>query len=153
MLGLTHANAAVIFLLYNFALCACSYPIGILADRISKERILLYSFLVSAGAHLCCGLTASLSLMFFGCILWGIQMGASNSMLWALVANYANINLRGTAFSIFFFMCLCATVCGSFLFRFVCQNYGLDMPFYVGSAGTIGTAILFYGLFRQKIHA
>jgi MFS family permease len=151
-LGLSHSLASGIFMVYNLALCACSYPIGILADRFPKERILLFSFFMAMAAHFICGYADNLYLMLLGVVMWGIQMGASNSMLWTLVANYANISLRGTAFSIFFTTCLVATLSGSFIYRFFCQNYGLDMPFFVGTAGVGVASLLLYGLFSNKIH-
>ena len=146
-LGLSHAYSAVVFLVYNIAICTFSYPFGLLSDKFPKERILLYCFFISICGHLCCGFASSLIVLFLGIILWGAQMGAGNAVLFSLTASYAPLHLRGTAFSIFFLTNFLATIISSLVFRCFCYNYGLNTPFLIGSFGVSFAALLLYLFF------
>ncbi|USO02584.1 MAG: MFS transporter [Alphaproteobacteria bacterium] len=149
-LGLSHAYSSAIFLIYNIAMCAVAYPVGAMSDNSPKEKILFGCLIVSALAHLTCGLAATLPVMFMGVILWGVQTGASNAVMFTLIASYAPFHLRGTAFSIFFLTGFFATLASSMIFRYLCNGYGLNATFYAGAVGVFFAAVMLYGFFREK---
>lgn len=149
--GLGHCYATTVMLCYNFFTCIISYPLGIIADYFGKERLLLVGFLIAACAHFLTAKALSIFSAFLGTAFWGLQYGIVNSMMFALVANYASINLRGTAFSIFYFTGFLATLIASFIFAMSCSYFTLCGPFYIGSGISIVSALMIIVLFKRQI--
>src|SRR6516165_3853910 len=48
-----------------------------------------------------CSRSATIPLMMFGVVLWGLHMGFTQGLLATLVADTAPVELRGTAFGMF----------------------------------------------------
>jgi MFS family permease len=143
------ATTSLILVLYNATYSMVSYPIGFLSDRIGRKKLLLCGFLVMALAQLCLGLSASsLSFMYLGILLWGGQLGITNSISYALTNDYIPMNeLRGTALSILNLLSAIATILAGGVFRIMSNEYSIKMAFIFGLsmsaiALTLGTILI-----------
>jgi MFS family permease len=95
--ALLPAVLALIHLVY----AAAAYPCGVLADRIDRRMQLGLGTLVLIGAGLLLAAVDSPALVAFGAALWGLQMGITQGLLAACIADAAPTHLRGTAFGIY----------------------------------------------------
>lgn len=91
-LMLAHMNV-----LYSVA----AYPFGILADRIDRRTQLLAGATVLLAAHLVLAVSETVWMTAVGVALWGLQMGMTQGLLGAAIADAAPDKLRGTAFAIY----------------------------------------------------
>ncbi len=87
----------VMFLVYS----STAYPFGMLADRADRRLQLGFGAIVLIGADLVLVVADTAWLVALGAALWGLQMGATQGLLGAWVADAAPDHLRGTAFGIF----------------------------------------------------
>ena len=87
----------VMYLFYS----AAAYPFGVLADRIDRSLQLAIGAAVLVAADLVLAGAQALWMAGLGAALWGLQMGVTQGLLAAAVADAAPARLRGTAFGIF----------------------------------------------------
>jgi MFS family permease len=87
----------VMYLIYS----AAAYPFGVLADRVSRRRQLAIGAVVLVAADLALAGAGTILMTALGAALWGLQMGITQGLLSAAVADAAPERLRGTAFGIF----------------------------------------------------
>jgi len=80
---------------------AAAYPFGVLADHIDRNVQLGIGTVALIIADVALAWADSLWLTLLGGALWGLQMGMTQGLLSAAVADAAPDRLRGTAFGIF----------------------------------------------------
>ena len=99
--GLRAALVPVVLILVHLVSSLSSYPMGLLADRLDKRRLLMAGFVVLIAADATLALAPGLWAVLAGIALWGLHLGLSQGLLAALVAQAAPARLRGTAFGVF----------------------------------------------------
>lgn len=87
----------VMFLVFS----AAAYPFGTLADRMDRRRQLVIGAVVLVFADIVLACAGSIWLTAVGAALWGLQLGITQGLLGATVADSAPEHIRGTAFGIF----------------------------------------------------
>ena len=79
-----------------------AYPCGILADHVDRKRQLCTGVAVLAGCHLTLASSHDAWTTAAGAVLWGLQMGITQGLVAATIADAAPAPLRGTAFGIYY---------------------------------------------------
>jgi MFS family permease len=87
----------VMYLVYSLT----AYPFGVLADHISRRLQLGCGAVVLMGADLVLANAHTIWSTALGATLWGLQLGITQGLLGATVADAAMERLRGTAFGIY----------------------------------------------------
>jgi MFS family permease len=87
----------VMYLVYSLT----AYPFGILADRIDRRYQLIVGTIILIGAYIALARADGVGLTVVGAALWGLQLGATQGLLGAAVADAAPGHLRGVAFGIY----------------------------------------------------
>ena len=130
-MGLPIHLIPLVMVVQNAATAFIAYPVGYLSDRIGRRSILAIGILLVILSNLLLSLDGSITLFFFGILLWGAEMGITQSILAVLLADACPSHLRGTGFGLFHFIngiCLLLT------------------NIIAGWAwGELGSASLFYG--------
>jgi MFS family permease len=83
------------------AYCAASYPFGILADHVNRHLQLGIGAVTLIAADLTLAGARTVWMTMLGAALWGLQMGVTQGLLSAAIADAAPERLRGTAFGIY----------------------------------------------------
>ena len=99
-----HVDAAfvpIILVAMYLAYSAASYPFGILADRINRHLQLGIGAVTLIAADLTLAGARTVWMTVLGAALWGLQMGVTQGLLSAAIADAAPERLRGTAFGIY----------------------------------------------------
>lgn len=132
----------VMYLVYS----AAAYPFGVLADHFDRNMqlgigtvTLILANLVLAGAD-------SFWMTMLGGGLWGLQMGVTQGLLTAAVADAAPEHLRGTAFGVFELITGLATFTASACAGLLWMVGGAGLACSVGAL--FGSAALAMLLFR-----
>ena len=100
-LGLDLAYAPLVMVAMSVVYALSAYPIGVLADRMSKRTLLAWGAALLVVADVVLAAASGLVALGVGVALWGLHMGATQGLLAAMVADAAPGNLRGTAFGVF----------------------------------------------------
>jgi predicted MFS family arabinose efflux permease len=100
-LGLDLAYAPLVMVAMSVVYALSAYPIGVLADRMSKRTLLAWGAALLVVADVVLAAASGLVALGIGVALWGLHMGATQGLLAAMVADAAPGNLRGTAFGVF----------------------------------------------------
>jgi len=106
-LGTVKASAAagLLYVLHNIAYALAPFPVGALSDRLGRRHLLSVGYGLGAAVSLALGLMLvhgeagwiPLALIF---ALGGIMLGIKETLEDAIVADLADIELRGTAYGV-----------------------------------------------------
>jgi MFS family permease len=132
--GYALAFIPLVLVLMNVVYAACAYPLGVLADRLSRRALLGFGILLLIGADLLLAHDASLPWLSGGVILWGLHMAATQGLLSAMIARIAPEHLRGTAFGIFNLASGVTMLIASALAGILWDQLGAPATFYAGAA-------------------
>lgn len=134
--GLSETYIPLILILYNGTNALASYPIGKMSDRISRYKLLGLGFIVLIVADILLASASHIGVMLLGVAVWGIQIGITQSMFLALIADAVPDDLRGTGFGIFYLISALSLVLAGSIGGTIAQFYGEGMTFMV--SGLIG---------------
>jgi MFS family permease len=90
-----------VVLVMNIVYASSAYPFGALSDKVPRLTLLVFGIVFLIAANIVLAGAQNILAVFFGAVLWGLHMGASEGLLSALVADSCPEVLRGTAFGIF----------------------------------------------------
>lgn len=88
---------SVMYLIYSVT----AYPFGVLADHFDRRFQLGIGTMILIGADLVLAGASTIWLTAFGAALWGLQLGVTQGLLGAIIADASPDHLRGTAFGIY----------------------------------------------------
>jgi len=88
---------AVMYLVYSMT----AYPFGVLADYVDRRLQLGIGAVVLIGADVILATAGDIWWTVLGAALWGLQMGVTQGLLGATVADAAPDHLRGVAFGFY----------------------------------------------------
>ena len=142
-LGLPLALAPAVMVVMNLVYTAVSYPAGIAADRGGQRALLFWGLAALIASDLVLGAGTGIAAVFAGATLWGVHMGLTQGLLSKLVADAAPMDLRGTAFGVFYLVSGVALLAASVLAGWLWSALGAAYTFYAGAAFT---AMAFLGL-------
>lgn len=111
--GLPKEYTPVVLILYNATYSMSSYPIGKLSDRLGRPNLLALGIAVLAVTDLMLAFAPNLIVVLCGIVLWGVQMGVSQSMFLSMVADQVPERLRGTGFGMFYLISGLSLFCAS----------------------------------------
>jgi len=150
--GLPETYGPIIMTFYNITYCLCSYPIGLLSDRIGRYKLLIIGISTFMIADLFITLAPNLYTLFIGVFFWGCQMGISQNIFASLVADLAPEDLRGTGFGVFYLISGVSVFCGGFTGGTIAHLYGEGSAFAMSFlvAGVAMIALLFLQPGRRK---
>jgi MFS family permease len=100
-IGIDAAFVPSMLIVMHLVYSAVAYPFGILADRIDRRIQLIMGAAVLIGADIILSSAGTIWLAGLGAGLWGLQMGVTQGLIAATVADAAPEGLRGTAFGVY----------------------------------------------------
>jgi MFS family permease len=135
-IGIALAMVPVVLVVMNVVYTATAYPAGVAADRGHRKALLVWGLVALVASDLVIASSASWALFFAGVALWGVHMGLTQGLLSMLVADAAPVNLRGSAFGVFYLVSGVAMLLASIIAGALWDAYGAAWTFYAGAAFT-----------------
>jgi MFS family permease len=132
-LHLEIAYAPVILVGMNAVYAVTAFPVGRLADRMSRRTLLFIGVALLVAADLVLAMAPGLVALAAGVVLWGLHMGFTQGVFSALVAQAAPAALRGTAFGAFNLVGGIAMLIASALAGALWQFAGPAATFFAGA--------------------
>ncbi len=143
--GVDAAFVPLVLVLVNSVYSTSSYPVGLLADRLGRRLLLGGGGTVLILAELVLAISTTPVATAVGAALWGLQMGATQGLLGAAVADAVPDELRGTAFGTFDLIIGIAALVASTLAGMLWVIGGATLTFLVGGL-LAGVALVIFGM-------
>ena len=99
--GLAVAWVPIVMVAMNIVYAGGAYPLGVLADRMNRSRLLALGIAFLVAADIVLAFAPSWPMVMIGAGLWGLHMAATQGLISAMVADAAPDDLRGSAFGVF----------------------------------------------------
>ena len=100
-IGLDAAFVPVVLVVMHLMFSLAAYPFGILADRLDRRLQLGIGAIILIGADVVLASASTVCLTALGAALLGLQLGVTQGLLGATIADFAPDRLHGTAFGIY----------------------------------------------------
>lgn len=143
-IGWPIALLPLLIIVMDLAHAALAYPIGLLADKISRKEMLLRGLFLLAITNIIFISTNDFFGIFAATVCNGFHMGMTQGLLAALIAESAPAELRGTAFALFYLSTGTAVLIGNSLAGYLCDTYGTTGGFMGGLVFTTLSGTLLY---------
>jgi MFS family permease len=99
--GVDPAFVPMVLVVMHLVFSVTAYPFGILADHLDRGLQLGIGTVILIGADVVLANASTIWLTAFGAALWGLQLGVTQGLLAAAIADAAPDQMRGTAFGIY----------------------------------------------------
>jgi MFS family permease len=124
-------------------------PIGMLADRTNRARIINWSLVLFSLMTMACGLAATYGQLLAGRMGVAIGEGGTNPPSHSMIADVYPVAQRSTAMAIFSLGPHIGILLGFLIGGWVAQVWGWRMAFAVAGTGGLLFAALSFGLLRE----
>ena len=102
-IGVDMAFVPLVLVVMHLVFSVAAYPFGVLADHLDRRLQLGIGTVILVGADVVLASASTVWLTALGAALWGLQLGITQGLLGAIIADVAPNRLRGTAFGIYDF--------------------------------------------------
>jgi MFS family permease len=150
--GMLPENTPMLMVIMNLVYFLTAYPVGRLSDRLGRGKLMAAGIIVLIAADLALAAARNPWQAALGTALWGLQMGLTQGVLSAMVADSAPPSAHGTAFGLFNLMAGIATVSASVIAGFVWDRAGAPAAFITGAAFA-ACALGLYGLTARRVRS
>ncbi len=142
------AMLPLLFVAYELVHAVVAYPMGRLADKVSRKKLLWAGMgvLIIADFILIGATTWRGSLL--GVMAVGLHMGMTQGLLSAMIADEAPADLRGTAFALYYFCIGGSVMTGNMIAGHLSDTFGIQGCFYGGAGFTTLAAIALFFVIR-----
>ncbi|KGP75360.1 MFS transporter [Desulfosporosinus sp. Tol-M] len=141
-IGVQDAFIPVIYLIFNSVSVMCSVPAGILSDKIGRERLIIFGYLLFAIIYFGFGRTNSQSVLILLFALYGLYSAATDGIQKALVSDLIDKNKRGTGLGLYNCLVGITLLPASVLAGLLYDHVNNSAPFYYGSIMALIAAML-----------
>ena len=138
--------AAYIF--YNLVYAAASYPMGVLADRFSYKKIILFGFVLYAVVYGGFSFSPSIAVIFLLFAVYGIYAAATEGVIKAWVTNLAHKENTATAIGFYTSCESISALLASIIAGALWTNFGSTSTFITTAA--IAILVSFYFLLKIR---
>jgi MFS family permease len=140
--GVKVALIPLVYLVTNVVSVIASIPVGSLADRIGKEKILIAGFLIYAFVYYGFGVTTRTGVVISLFALYGLYSAATDGIQKAFISDMIDKNKKGTGLGIYNALLGITLLPASLIAGSLYDKVNSSVPFYFGSATAAISAIL-----------
>ncbi len=143
----------MVVLIYNATNSLTAYPIGRFSDRIPRHYLLGVGCLCLVIADLLLALAPNLTIALIGVGVWGIQVGITQSMFLALIADYVPSDLRGTSFGLFYLFSAGSIMLAGIFGGMIADRFSISVMYIASgciASLSIGILVVTYNLIKKK---
>lgn len=151
--GIADSYIPVVYLVFNSVSVLFSVPAGILSDRIGRERLIIFGYLLYSVVYFLFGRTGSPAAVVALFALYGLYSASTDGIQKALVADISDSRAKGTCLGIYNFLVGITLLPASLIAGVLYDRAGGGAPFYFGSAMAFMAAMLmvaFYAAGKRR---
>jgi MFS family permease len=140
--GVKVALIPLVYLVTNAVSVLASIPVGTIADRVGKERILITGFIIYAAVYYGFGVTTKSGAIIALFALYGLYSAATDSIQKAFISDMIDKNKKGTGLGIYNALLGITLLPASLIAGLLYDKVNSSVPFYFGAATAAFSAIL-----------
>ena len=140
--GVKVALIPLVYLVTSVVSVLASIPVGSLADRIGKEKILITGFLIYAVVYYGFGVTTTTGAIVALFALYGLYSAATDGIQKAFISDMIDRNKKGTGLGIYNALLGITLLPASLVAGLLYDKINSSIPFYFGAATAAISAIL-----------
>lgn len=141
-LGVRDAFIPIIYLIFNSVSVIFSVPAGILSDKIGRERLIIFGYLLYSMIYFGFGLTNSQGVLILLFALYGLYSAATDGIQKALVTDLIDQKKRGTGLGLYNCLVGITLLPASVIAGLLYDHVNNSAPFYYGSIMALVAAVL-----------
>jgi MFS family permease len=142
------AMLPLLFVAYELVHALIAYPMGKLADKVDRKKLLLGGMSVLIAANFILIGASTWWGILLGVMVVGLHMGMTQGLLSAMVAEEAPADLRGTAFALYYFCVGGSAMTGNIIAGHLADTFGIAGSFYGGAVFTTFAVIALFFVIR-----
>jgi len=148
--GIRIALIPLVYLLFNAVSVLLAIPLGARSDRLGRERVLMFGYLVYALVYLGFGYTRDARAIVALFVLYGLYSAATDGVQKAFVTDLLPPSQRGTGLGLYHAMLGLMLLPASVIAGVLYDRVDARVPFYFGSLTATAAALLMVLLLRQR---
>lgn len=141
-IGIADTYIPIIYLIFNSVSVLFAVPAGILSDRIGRERLIIFGYLLYAAIYFGFGRTNSQMVVVMLFALYGLYSATTDGIQKALVSDLVDKNKRGTGIGIYNCLVGMTLLPASLIAGVLYDQVNNRAPFYFGSVMALLAGIL-----------
>lgn len=140
--GIKVVYIPLVYLIMNTVSVILAIPLGTLSDKIGKEKLLAFGYLIYALVYAGFGATNSISVIMCLFALYGLYSAATDGIQKALISDLLDANKKGTGLGIYNALLGVTLLPASIIAGLLYDHINSSVPFYFGAVTAILSAIL-----------
>jgi len=148
--GVKVAFIPLVYLIFNSVSVLFSIPFGALSDRIGREKLLIFGYLIYAVVYFGFGLTTQISTIVILFALYGLYSSATDGIQKAFVSDFLDKNKQGTGLGIYNALLGITLLPASIIAGVLYDKVNSSVPFYFGASTALLSALLMLVFYLQK---
>lgn len=154
-LGIQDAFIPIIYLIFNAVSVIFAVPVGILSDKIGRERLIIFGYLLYSIIYFGFGRTNSQMTLILLFALYGLYSASTDGVQKALVSDLIDKKKRGTGLGLYNSLVGITLLPASLIAGLLYDKVNNSAPFYFGSIMALVAAVLmmfFYWYSKSSLH-
>lgn len=147
--GLDLHLISLVMIVQNLATAATAYPVGYLSDRMGRRSMMALGILLVVLSDMFLAWGGSIYIILGGVLLWGAEIGITQSILAVFLADSCPEDLRGTGFGLFHFINGCCLLMANVIAGWIWHDISPSSMFYT-SAIIAGCSALVLPFIHKK---
>lgn len=140
--GIKVTYIPLVYLVFNAVSVLFSIPLGTHSDKVGKERVLVFGYLVYALVYFGFGYTRNIWAIIGLFAMYGVYSAATDGIQKAFVSDMLDTNKQGTGLGIYNAMLGLTLLPASIIAGVLYDQVDSSVPFYLGSATAASAALL-----------
>lgn len=149
-LGVPVRFLPMIWVVLHIVKMLSSVPGGIISDKIGRKKVIVTGYFVYALVYAGFGAATHQWHAWTLFALYGIYFGLTEGVEKAFVADFAPMQLRGSAFGLYYLVVGIVSLPASLLFGFVWQQFGSPVAFGMGASLALLAGVMLSTLVVRK---
>lgn len=151
-LGVKVAFIPLVYLVSSVVSVVMAVPLGILSDRLGKEKVLIGGFLIYTIVYFGFGIASGIGSIVALFALYGLYSAATDGIQKAFIADMVDENKKGTAMGIYNALLGITLLPASLVAGLLYDKVDSRLPFYFGAVMAFLAAVLmiFFIAFNKK---
>ncbi len=150
--GIANEFIPIMYLIFNSVSVMFSIPAGVLSDKIGRERLILFGYMLYSLIYFLFGKASTGVAVIILFALYGLYSAATDGVQKALVSDIIQENKRGTALGIYNCIIGVTLLPASVIAGMLYEKINYSAPFYFGSAMAFAAFLLmalFYNINKK----
>jgi len=130
----SNAIAPLIMIFQNIGTMVAAYPVGYWSDKFDRDYLLGLGFVAAIISNYIFSIATTGTELIIAATIWGIQMGVTQSLFDAKIADITGKNVRGSAFGIYYIIVGTMIFCSNTMIGWGFDNLTQGIAFYISSS-------------------